>query len=53
MNYFDLRTVSEAILSLASRQQVVLVAIDGRGGAGKSTLAQELAAATSAALSAV
>jgi len=28
MNYFDLRTVSEAILDLARRQQAVLVAID-------------------------
>jgi uridine kinase len=50
MNYFDLRTVSEAILDLARRQQVVLVAIDGPGGAGKTTLARELTAATGAAL---
>jgi uridine kinase len=50
MNYFDLGTVSEAILDLTRRQQVVLVAIDGTGGAGKSTLARELAAATGAAL---
>jgi len=32
VNYFDVRTVSGAILSLARRQQNVLVAIDGRGG---------------------
>jgi hypothetical protein len=49
-NYFDLGTVSKAILALARRQPIVLVAIDGTGGAGKYTLARTSVAATGAAL---
>ena len=48
MNYFSIESVAHSLVQMANRRTLLLAAIDGLGGAGKSTLARELAAATGA-----
>ncbi len=48
MRCYEIQSVSDALMRRAASRPIVLVAIDGGVGLGKSTFGHELAAATGA-----